>query len=85
MLDHFDWDVIVPAVAEVQGVPFHWMKSPDKIAAGRAQRARMMQQQTAIQAAPGAAALINAGAKAHTATKGSPAPAAPAAAPGPQQ
>lgn len=70
ILDHFDWDKIVPAMSEIQGVPFHWMKSVDKIAAARQQRAQQAQTNTAIQAAPAAAALMSAGAKVHTATQG---------------
>lgn len=67
ILDHFDWDKIVPALAEIQGVPYHWMKTVDKISAARQQRSQMQQTQTAIQAAPGAAAMINAGSKAQKA------------------
>lgn len=70
ILDHFNWDKIVPALAEIQGVPLHWMSDDKGIAAARQARAQQMQTQTAIQAAPGAAAMINAGAKAHKATNG---------------
>lgn len=61
-LDFFDWDVIVPEMAEIQGVPFRWMKSIDQVQQLRGQRAQQAQQQQAIQAAPGAAALMKAGA-----------------------
>lgn len=71
ILDHFNWDIIVPEMAEIQGVPFHWMMSKEQIAKNRQVRQQQAQAQTAIQAAPGAAAMINAGAKAKTAVNGS--------------
>ena len=70
MLDIFDWDIIGPAIAEINAVPFHWMKDPQKMMMQRQARAQQMQQQQAMQAAPGAAALISSGAKAHKALNG---------------
>lgn len=61
-LDHFNWDVIMPAVGEIQGVPYQWMKSMEQVAMIRAQRAEQAQMQTAIQAGPSAAAMMKAGA-----------------------
>ncbi len=60
-LDFFDWDTIIPEVAEIQGVPFRWMKSMENVQKARQMRAEQAQQQQAIQAAPGAAALMKAG------------------------
>lgn len=60
-LDFFDWDTIIPEVAKIQGVPVRWMKSMDSVMAVRQSRAEQAQQQTMIQAAPGAAAMMKAG------------------------
>lgn len=57
-LDHFDWDVIIPEVASIQAVPERWMRSIADVQAIRQNRANAQQAQMAIQAAPGAAALI---------------------------
>lgn len=65
-LDYYDWDVIVPEVAEIQGVPTRWMKAKETVEQIRAGRAQAAQTQEQIQAAPAAAALI----KADAATKG---------------
>ena len=57
-LDHFNWDEIVPAMADIQGVPQSWLRGKEEIAQIRQARAGQMQEQQAIQATPGAAALI---------------------------
>lgn len=57
IIDHFDWDVIIPEIASIQGVPLRWMKSMDAVAQVRNKRAQQQQVQTAIQAAPGVAAV----------------------------
>lgn len=57
-LDHFNWDVAVPAIADITGVPESWMNSQEKIAALRQARSQQHQTQTAIQAAPSVAALV---------------------------
>lgn len=59
-LDNFNWDVIIPEVAEIQGVPMRWMNSPEAMAKMKAARAQQQQQQQMIQAAPGMAAMIKA-------------------------
>lgn len=59
-LDNFNMDIIVPAIADINSVPSHWMNSPEKIAAKRKQRAAQQQQEQAVNAAPGAAAMLNA-------------------------
>lgn len=59
-LDHFDWDVIVPEISEIQGVPARWMRAPEVVAQLRAGRQQQGQVQQAIQAAPAAAAMVKA-------------------------
>ena len=59
-LDHFNWDVIIPEVSEIHGVPTKWLRSFEQVQAIRQGRAEQQDQQVAIQAAPGAAALMNA-------------------------
>lgn len=61
-LDHFDWDVIMPEIAAIQGVPAKWMRATEQVQAIRQGRQQQAQAQTMIQAAPGAAALVKAGA-----------------------
>lgn len=70
ILFNFNWDKIVPEMAEIQGVPLHWMNTKEEIAKLKQAHAQLNQQNQAITAAPGAAALINAGAKAHKASNG---------------
>lgn len=62
-LDHFNWDVIVPDVADIQGVPMKWMRDPRVVANMRQGRAQQQQTQEMIQAAPGAAAMVSSAAK----------------------
>lgn len=64
VLDTFDFDIIIPEIAEIQGVPARWMKAKDAIEESRAQRAEMAQAQAQMQAAPGVAALTKANAMA---------------------
>ncbi len=59
-LDFFDWDTIVPEVADIQAVPMRWMKSLDAVAALRAKRQEAADMQTAIQAGPSVAAMAKA-------------------------
>lgn len=59
-LDPFDFDVALPDIADIQGVPESWMAAPDKIAARRKARAKAQQQQAAIQALPAQAAMMKA-------------------------
>lgn len=62
-LDHFNWDLIIPEVASIQGVPSRWMRAVEQVASIREGRAQAAQNQEMIQAAPGAAAMMNAQAK----------------------
>jgi len=59
-LDHYDFDIANPAMAEINGVPASWMASDEKIAAKRKARAEAQQRQEQIQAAPAAAAMMKA-------------------------
>lgn len=66
-MDHFNFDEIIPAVADIQGVPESWLRSKKDIDQIRAGRAQAQQVQQVTQAAPGAAALIKADAVARKA------------------
>jgi hypothetical protein len=59
-LDFFNWDVIIPSVADIQGVPVSWLNNLEKVQALRQGRAQQQQAQQAMQAAPGAAAMVKA-------------------------
>lgn len=57
-LDHFNWDMIIPELSDINAVPVRWRNSVDEIQKLRQGRASQQEQQTMIQAAPGAAALM---------------------------
>ena len=59
-LDLFDLEAALPEVAEIQGMPLRWVKSPEAIAKIREARAQMQERQMQVQEAPGAAALTKA-------------------------
>jgi hypothetical protein len=59
-LDHFNWDVIIPELASIQGVPAKWMRSDKEVMEIRSSRQDSAETQTAIQAAPAAAAMVKA-------------------------
>lgn len=61
-LDHFNWDVIIPQIADIQGVPASWMRSIDSVLEIRQGRMKQQQTQEMIQAGPSAAAMIKASA-----------------------
>ena len=67
LLDNYDLDAALREIADIQGVPSRWLQKPDAIAAAREQRAQQQALQTAIQAAPGAAAVMKADAAAREA------------------
>lgn len=69
-LDHFNWDEIVPEIAEINGVPEKWMNSINEIQRIRDGRQQQQQQEAANQAAPNAAALMKAQAAAQEADSG---------------
>ena len=92
LLDPFEFDVAVPAIAEINAVPESWMSTPDKIAAKRKNRAQAQQAQQQIQAMPAQAAMMKAkavAAKAQAETQGqgggAPPPGGPEGAQPPQQ
>lgn len=58
VLDHFDWDTIVPAMADIQAVPPRWLRAQDDIKARRDGRAKAAQTQQMIDAAPAAASVM---------------------------
>lgn len=60
IMDPFDFDAAMPAIAEIEGTPVSWMADGDAIAAKRKSRAEAMQAQQAIQAAPAKAAMMKA-------------------------
>lgn len=60
ILDAYNFDVIIPEMASIQGVPESWMATPKDIEAKRQGRQQMQQQQMQIQAAPAQAAMIKA-------------------------
>lgn len=76
LLDRFDFDTAVPAIANIQSVPESWMSDDAKLAAKRKARADAAQRQEMIQAAPAAAAMMKA-----RAASGAGSNAAPAQAP----
>lgn len=59
-LDHYDWDVIVPAINDINAVPQRWLRSMDKVKEIREGRAKQQQTQTAIDAAPAVAGVMKA-------------------------
>lgn len=63
-MDHYNWDVIIPEISDIHGVPTRWMNSADAIQSMRKQRSIKHAAQEQIQAAPGQAALIKAGVQA---------------------
>jgi hypothetical protein len=56
-LDHFEWDVIVPELSHINGVPASWMKSPERLAEMRKGRQQAAETQQVIDAGPTIAAL----------------------------
>jgi len=60
ILDSFDFETAIPAIADIQSVPVSWMASPDQIAAKRQARAQAQQQQQQVQALPAQAAMLKA-------------------------
>lgn len=72
-LDPFDFDVALPAIAEIQGVPESWMADQNKIEGKRKNRAKAMQAQQQIQVMPAQAAMMKAQAVQAKAGMGQPA------------
>lgn len=59
-LDYYDFDVAIPEMADKTAVPTRWMRSPDAIEQIRQGRQQQQDTQTAIEAAPAAAQVMNA-------------------------
>lgn len=59
-LDHFNFDVILPEISAINGVPAKWMRSLEDISRIRQGRQQQLQTQQALDAAPAAAGLIKA-------------------------
>ena len=60
LLDPFDFDTAIPAIADIQAVPVSWMASDEQIAQKRQVRAKAQAQQAQIQAMPAQAAMLKA-------------------------
>lgn len=69
-LDYFNWDEIIPAMADINGVPESWMNDVKAVQKLREGRSQAQQQAQLNQSAPGTAALIKAGAVAAKAGQG---------------
>lgn len=63
-LDHINFDVAAPELADINAVPARWVATPEQVQAKRDNRDQQASVQTAIDAAPGVADLIEAGASA---------------------
>lgn len=59
-LDHFNFDVMIPAVSDINGTPSTWINEKKQIQVIRQQRAQQQQQQQMIEAAPAVAGLAKA-------------------------
>ena len=60
LLDPFDFDTAIPAIAEIQAVPEGWMADQSKMQMKRQNRAQAQAKQQQIQALPAQAAMIKA-------------------------
>jgi len=60
-LDHYNMDVIVPELADINAVPTKWRNSKEDIMALRKQRADAAKEEKMIQAGPSMAAMAKAG------------------------
>lgn len=59
-LDHFNWDVILPEIADNQAVPARWLNSNEQVAAIRESRAQQVETKQVTDALPGVAAMVKA-------------------------
>jgi hypothetical protein len=64
VLDHFDWDTIIPELSSINGVPTRWMKSMEDIQKERQARAQAAQEQREVNNLPAQSQMVNAIAKA---------------------
>jgi hypothetical protein len=56
-LDHYNFDVAIPELAEHRSVPTRWMHTPEELAAKRQDRQNQQAQQQIAQAAPSIAKI----------------------------
>lgn len=63
-LDHYNFEVAIPEMAEHLSVPTHWLRSPEEIAQVRGQRQQQQQQQQIADASPAIATIAAANIKA---------------------
>jgi hypothetical protein len=59
-LDHFNWDIIMPELADMNAVPTRWLRSKEDVEAIREGRNQQVDQQNLVNALPGAAAMTKA-------------------------
>jgi hypothetical protein len=64
-LDHYNFDVAIPELAEHRSVPTRWMNTPEAVAALRQGRAQQQQSQQLVETAPAAATVAAAHIKAN--------------------
>jgi hypothetical protein len=64
LLDHFNPDEIIPALARINNIPEKWLRGEEEVAAIRQGRAQAQQAEEAAKLAPGGAAMLNAATKA---------------------
>ena len=57
VLDHFDLDTAMPEVIDIMGSPIEWTRTPEAIEAIRAKRAKALENQQMLEAAPAAASM----------------------------
>jgi hypothetical protein len=60
IFDHYNFDVALPEIADIRGVPERWIASAEELAAKRQSRAEAAERREAIEAAPSVAALTKA-------------------------
>lgn len=56
--DHFDWDAIIPELADIHAVPVRWRKSIQQVMAIRQDRAKQAEIGQMLEAAPAASSLL---------------------------
>jgi hypothetical protein len=59
-LDHFNFDVAMPAILDIHGTPTAWVRSMEEIQARRDGRAKAAEQQQLVDAAPAIASVMKA-------------------------
>lgn len=60
VMHYYNWDEIIPDMADIGGVPARWMNSSDKVDQLKKAQAQQQAVQNAIQAGPAAAAVLKA-------------------------